>query len=304
MNRINKEWAKLWLFGGLCLAVQLLCYGAVSLCLADGILLGAGQAALLCLGALWLAFDKRKETGASLGANVREGKKAGQGSIAGKRNAERCAPPSLLKITLSSVWYAAIIVCFSFLATLPLQKGLSLLGVGSLNETAVFTTLWERLLYCWLLPAVAVESVQRAVVLPRLERICKKNWQTVLLAAVFYALCMPALGNLLARFLMGALLCLLYRRTRSALASFSAALAANGFLFLQSYLQTLGLAGAEAYSLSQTLGIGLTSAAPGAVILYFVEKRAGNGQVKPLEMLCLAVGTLFSFALGMALWLG
>ena len=304
MNGINKEWAKLWLFGGLCLTVQLLCYGAVSLCLADGILLGAGQAALLCLGALWLAFDKRKETDVSLGANVQDGKKNSQRATVKRTFGDGYAPLSLFKTTLSAVWYAAVFVCFAFLATLPLQKGMSLLGVGSLNETAVFSSFWERLLYCWLLPTVAVELVQRAVILPRLERICKKNWQTVLWASVFYALCLPALGNLLARFLMGALLCLLYLRTRSFLAVFSAALAANGFLFLQSYLQTLGLAGAEAYSLSQTLGIGLTFAAPGAVILYFIEKRAGKKRIKPLELLCLAVCALFAFALGMALWLG
>ena len=58
------------------------------------------------------------------------------------------------------------------------------------------------------------------------------------------------------------------------------------------------------YVLSQTLGIGLTFAAPGAVILYFIEKRAGKKRIKPLELLCLAVCALFAFALGMALWLG
>lgn len=304
MNRIDKEWGMLGLFGGLCLTVQILCYGAVSLCLADGILLGAGQAALLCLGALWLSYDKRREMSLSFEADAQDRKKKRRVAVAKEGDTERSALPSLLETALSSVWYAAIIVCFVFLATFPLQKGLSLLGVGSLNETAVFTTLWERLLYCWLLPTVAVELVQRAVVLPRLEGLSKKNWQIVLWAGVFYVFCLPALGTLLARFLMGTLLCLLYLRTHSLLACFSAALAVNGFLFLQSYLQTLGLAGAEAYSLAQTLGMGLTFAAPGAVILYFNEKRAGKGRIKPLELLCLGVGALFAFALGMALWLG
>ncbi len=299
MGKRNKKLG-LWLFGTCCLLFQLMAYGAVSLSVADGILLGAGQAAVLLSGAIYLLVDRRA------GANVQEGRRERSIRTDEKKHAtaKRGALRDMLSMCLGAVGYAVSFVCFAFLCTLPLQKGLALLGVASLNETAVFTSLWERLLYCWLLPAVTVAVLLCTVVAPRLEERMKKRWQIVLAAGLFCVFFFPALGNVLAHWLMGVLLCLLYLRTRSLTTTLSAALVMNGFLFFQGYLQTLGISGAEAYTLAQCFGIGSSFASLGAVVFYLHEKKERKKKVKALELLCLLVTACFFFILGMALWLG
>ena len=299
MKKMNKK-AGLWLFGVSCLALQLLAYGAVSLSLADGILLGAGQAAVLLAGAVYLLIDRRART------DTQEDRRGGTSRTDGKKRetAKRGTLGATLSVSLGTAGYAVSFVCFAFLLTLPLQKGLSLLGVASLNETGVFTSLWERLLYCWLLPAVTATFLLCLAVIPRLERTINKQWQTALLAGVFCVFFLPQLGSVLAHWLMGVLLCLLYVRTRSLLTTFSVSLVMNGFLFLQSYLQTLGVSGAEAYTMAQCVGIGLTFSSLGAVVFYLNEKKESKKKVKALELLCLLVVACFLFVLGMALWLG
>ena len=284
--------------------IQLLSYGMVSLSLADGLLLGAGQAALLCVAAVWTAFGQDRDSVPRVAEkNVPEVKPSKSKDVRARGKGD-AGVLSALKSTFLPVWYGVAFLCFAFLATFPLQKGLSMLGVSSLVEAAVFTKLWEKALFCWLLPTVVADLLLRRTVLCRLEVLVQRRWLIVLLSGIFYGLFLPSVGEILARILLGALIGLLYLRRHSALSLFSVGLAVNGFLFLQEYVQTLGLAGAEAYTLAQTFGIGLTFAAPGGVILYFVEKRACQGKIKPLELLCRLVCVLFAFALGMALWLG
>ena len=127
--------------------------------------------------------------------------------------------------------------------------------------------------------------------------------QTILLA-VFGCCCIPQLGNLPGRFFLWILLELLYRRTHSIFSTVIAHLSAGGMIFFVEYVQSLGVAGAEAYGMGQCFGMGLAFAAPGAVIFYFNEKKERKKRIRIAELLCLFLTAMFCFVLGMALWLG
>ena len=296
-KQASKKGYGLWILGAVLLLLSLGCYVPVSLGLAKGYLLAAGQVAGLAAGAVYLLFFKKTE---ELLPEKEQKKKE-----RGKRAADKKETSFLssLKTTLSGAGYICCWVCFFLLLSQPLQNILAGFGLASLNECAHHESLWEMILYVLILPPVCLEVLHRLILLPLIEARFEKRWQVLLVSALFYTFSAPQIGNVLARFALGLLLSLLFLRTRSFVASFCGALVGQFVLFLAGYMQILGFAGAEAYTFLQCLGMGMTFGAPGAVILYFNEKIARKGRIRVAELLVLFGCAAFAFALGMALWL-
>lgn len=287
----------LWIFGAILLLISLGCYVPVSLGLAKGYLLAAGQVGGLAAGAVYLLFfkNRRQEQAAPVSPNRRSRRASAKEPSDDLR--------AILKNALSASVDVSCWVCFFILLTFPIQNLLSGGGLVSLNECAHYQNLWEMIVYVWILPSVCLEVLHRAVVLPLLEERFEKRWQVLLFSGLFYLFSSPQIGTMLARFALGVLLCLLFLRTRSLLVCFCSALAAQGIFFLAGYLQVLGIAGAESYTFLQCLGMGLTFAAPGAVILYFNEKIKKKRRVPLLEVILLLGAAALAFVLGMCMWL-
>lgn len=295
----SKKKYGIWILGVVLLAISLVTYVPVSLGLAKGYMLAAGQVLGLAAGAFYLVFLKGRAKENCTEQGLQNEKKTGL-----KKSASIKSLHVMLKNTLTSVCGISAFLCCFWLLTFPVQKLLSEMGLASLNECAHYDSLWEMLLYVLILPPVCMEVLHRFVILPELTAVFSKRWQVLLLSGLFYTFSAPQIGNFFARFVLGVLLALLFLRTKSFLTCFCGALAAQSVFFVAGYMQILGFAGAEAYTLSQCIGMGLSFASPGVLLFYFGEKYAAKTKIKAVESVVLVCILAFAFALGMALWLG
>jgi hypothetical protein len=290
-----KKSTSLWLLGAVILAISLFSYGMVCLDLAESYMLGAGPVACLGAGALYLLFFKEEKE------ELPAKNKRDKGARPLAKDADSFS--GYLKKTLSGAGSAVAFICFFWLFTFPLQNLLAKAGLASLNECAHYKSLWEMILYVLVLPPVCFEVLHRLILQPTLTRLFEEKWKVVLLSGLFYLFSAPQIGNAVARFALGALLALLFLRSGSFLACFCLALVGQSAFFLAGYLQILGFAGGESYTFLQCLGMGLTFAAPGILVLYFNEKIATKRKVKLLELLLAIFGGAISLVFGLALWL-